>query len=95
MTEPTEQFYGWWSDQHERAFPGSACVWQTPDGQEVSVTNFNDSSTDPGCYQWPDARCVGPVTKPIRISNRDYIVKRIHQQVSPARYSIFRKDNLI
>ena len=105
MTESTEQRYGWWSEQHEQAFPGSACVWQTPDGQEVSVTNVNDSSTDPGDYKWPDAYCVGSITKCVQMRNRTmrelqeqrkaYVVESIHQQLPPAWHSIFRKDNLI
>jgi hypothetical protein len=77
MTEPTEQRYGWWSEQHEQALPGSASVWQTPDGQYVFITRVNDSSADPGGYKWPDAYCVGPVTKCVRISDR---AKKIFQK---------------
>ena len=93
MTESTEQRYGWWSDQHEQAVPGTASAWQTTDGQYVYVTKLNNSSTDPGVYKWPDAYCVGPVLKCVRISDRakrrfqeqniDYLVKSIHQQVPP------------
>jgi hypothetical protein len=100
MTEPTEQLYGWWSEQHEQAFPGSACIYETPDGRKVQVTNVNDSSTDPDGYKWPDARCVGPVTKYLRMSDRAKKISRewrqiawpksIHQQVPPAWRGIFQ-----
>lgn len=100
MTEPTEQLYGWWSEQHEQDFPGSTCIYETPDGRKVQVTNVNDSSTDPGGYKWPDACCVGPVTKRLKMSDRtmqrlqeqrqDYVVENIHQQVPPAWHDIFQ-----
>jgi hypothetical protein len=93
MTESTEQRYGWWSDQHEQAVPGTASAWQATDGQYVYVTKLNNSSTDPGVYKWPDAYCVGPVTKCIRMSDRTmqrlrerrqgYVVESIHPLMSP------------
>ena len=56
-----EQLYGWYSDLHLQALPESYAIYATPDGREVKVTNVCHSSSDPGIYAWPDARCVGPV----------------------------------
>lgn len=72
MSTPTaEQRYGWYSSQHEQSLPGSACIYEAPDGQRVSVHYINHSSTDPGGYKWPDAQCVGPVLKYVAMSSRE------------------------
>ena len=65
MTKP-KPLYGWWSDQHFRAYPEQVCIYLTPDGKELKVTVVlpSDSDTDPYC--WPDARCLGPVTKLVK-----------------------------
>lgn len=79
IEQPANQLYGWWSAQHDQDFPGSACVYATPDGRHVSVTTVNRSSTDPGPYKWPDAFCVGPVTKCVKMNERtmkDFTKKR-------------------
>ena len=99
MTEPTEQLYGWLSEAHAQSNPEDVLAYATPDGRKVQVTSVSHSSTDPG-GNWPDARCVGPVTKCIRMSDRtmqrlqeqrqDYVVENIHQQVPAAWHGIFQ-----
>lgn len=69
IEQPAKQLYGWWSAQHDQTFPGSACIYETPDGRHVSVTTISHSNTDPGHYKWPDAKCVGPVTKCIKMKD--------------------------
>lgn len=104
MTEPTEQLYGWLSEAHAQSNPEDVLVYATPDGRKVHVTSVSHGSADPG-GNWPDARCVGPVTERIRMSDRTmqrlceqrkaYVVESIHKQLPPAWHNIFRADNLI
>jgi hypothetical protein len=61
MTKSTENLYGWWSDQHFRENPDCVCIYTTPNGKEVKVTQALHSDSDPGIYKWPDAHCIGPV----------------------------------
>lgn len=69
----TEQLYGWYSDLHLQAFPDSYCIYETPDGSEVKVTNVRHSSSDPSGYMWRDARCIGPVAKLIKMAPVDHL----------------------
>jgi hypothetical protein len=65
MTEP-KPLYGWWSDQHAQAYPGQVCIYLTPEGKEVLVTQVQASDSEPDNYYWTDARCLGPVTELIK-----------------------------
>lgn len=61
------RLYGWWSDQHFQAYPEQVCVYLTPNGKELKVTQVLSSDSNPDPYRWPDARCLGPVTKLVKL----------------------------
>jgi hypothetical protein len=65
MTKP-KPLYGWWSDQHFQKHPEQVCVYLTPDGEKLRVTQVLPSDSNPDTYCWPDARCLSPVTKVVK-----------------------------
>jgi hypothetical protein len=82
MTKP-KPLYGWFSHQHAQIYPDQVCIYLTPEGEEVLVTQVLPSDSDPGTYRWPDAGCLGPVTELVK-SCKVRMIQPFYSWGSPA-----------